>query len=79
MTTTQEAIAAFEHVLPRHEIEVAPEQALPEAADEVLEMVRDAYAPMSLFASTASEKGEELFFRFLFGVAALWVAYAVMH
>jgi hypothetical protein len=79
MTTTQEAIATYEDVLPRREVESAPEETTTETVDEVFEMMRDAYAPVSLFASTASEKGEELFFRVLFGVAALWAAYAVMH
>jgi hypothetical protein len=42
-------------------------------------MMRDAYAPVSLFASSVAEKGEEVFYRGLFGAAGLWAAYAVMH
>jgi len=46
--------------------------------DSVLEMMQDAYAPISLFAVGRADWVEEIAFRALFLVAGLVAAYGVM-
>ena len=65
---------AVEEALEHVDVETSE---LRETVSEVLEMTRDVYAPMSLFAQSRPEVAEELFFYSLAGIVIAVVAHTV--